>query len=182
MFKGDALNVIMVLKGLEKFEDWQVNTNLIKGRTYWKNIGSRVLSSYRRTAIEAPIQTLTIASELKVEKLMFEGDALNVIMALKDLEQFEDWQVKTNLIKGQDLLEKHGLWSIEFVPRDFNWRAHNLAKWGKMNLVSRHLEPALLPKLLGVIGEALRSCVSCLVVFCFFFWFITCFGAQCCLV
>lgn len=76
---------------------------------------------------------------------MFEGDTLNVIMALKGLEKFEDWQEKTNLVKGQDLFEKHGLWSIEFVLRECNWSAHNLTKWGKLNIFSGHLEPALLP-------------------------------------
>lgn len=40
---------------------------------------------------EVVIQALTIASKLNVEKVMFEGDALNAIMALKGLEQFEDW-------------------------------------------------------------------------------------------
>lgn len=46
---------------------------------------------------EATIQTLTIASNLKLDKVTIEGDAHNVIMTLKGLEEYDDWQAKDTL-------------------------------------------------------------------------------------
>lgn len=50
---------------------------------------------------EAAIQALKIAGELKLEKVMAEVDALNVIMAINGLDVFEDWKAKslTNLVE-----------------------------------------------------------------------------------
>lgn len=44
---------------------------------------------------EAVIQALRVTKELRLDKVMFEGNTLNVIMALKDLEQ------KPNLMEGE---------------------------------------------------------------------------------
>lgn len=46
------------------------------------------------TETEVAIQEHRMAMELRLDKVIFEGDALNVIMALKGWEQ--EWQAKSN--------------------------------------------------------------------------------------
>lgn len=65
-------------------------------------------------------------------------------MTLKGLEQLEDLQVKSNLLIDRKLLQQNFLWSIDFMPRDYNRCAHNAAKWEKLNSLTGFLEPMLL--------------------------------------
>lgn len=69
---------------------------------------------------EMTIQALKLAEQLKLDKVCFEGDASNVILALKGLTQFDEWRAAQLLFEGRKLLKSHVLWGIVFVPRDYN--------------------------------------------------------------
>lgn len=78
---------------------------------------------------EAAIQALKRAQELHLEKIHFEGDAANVILALQGVVRFEDWRAKAKLDEGHRLLSQHLYWSVGFTPRKCNSTGHWLAKW-----------------------------------------------------
>lgn len=53
---------------------------------------------------EAAVQALKVADELKLDKINIEGDAHNVIMAIRGFTEFEDWKTKKIMETGKALL------------------------------------------------------------------------------
>lgn len=80
------------------------------------------------TEAKAAIQALKVAADLKLVKVSIEGDAHNVIMALKGLLQFEDWKAKKLLESGKVLFNHNMFWFLFFVHRSCNLAAHHIAK------------------------------------------------------
>lgn len=94
--------------------------------------------------IEAAIQALKLANELNLERVSFEGDASNFVLALKGFHEFENWQAFSLHEVGCNLLNCHLFWSISFAPRCCNTMAHILAKW----VNSRHFVGPVPPDLI----------------------------------
>lgn len=56
---------------------------------------------------EAAIQALKIAEELRLDKVILEGDAMFVILALQGMDEFEDWKATTKIAEGRRRLAAH---------------------------------------------------------------------------
>lgn len=57
--------------------------------------------------MKVAIQAFLVAKELKLHRVCFEGDALQVIITLQGLEQFSDWRASFNIKKSRMFLLKH---------------------------------------------------------------------------
>lgn len=93
----------------------------------------------------AAVQALKIAHSLRLDRVSFEGDALNVVMALSGVSAAENWKAIRDLIVGRKLLESHLFWFISFVPRSDNGFAHNIAAWASSSLFCGQVDLSLLP-------------------------------------
>lgn len=80
---------------------------------------------------EAAAQALLNAEALRLEQVEFEGDSFNVIMALNDVTQAEDWHAIHLILQGRKLLQQHCHWIMKHTLRDCNFSAHHLAQWAK---------------------------------------------------
>lgn len=60
---------------------------------------------------------------------MFEGDARGVILALNGDHTYEDWRSSSLVKFGWSFVNRWPLWSVNFVPRQCNSVAYNLAQW-----------------------------------------------------
>lgn len=78
---------------------------------------------------EATVNALTLATDLKLDKVEFESDASNLILALKGLLQFDDWRDFDKLEKGRALFACNLFWNLAFIPPECNSTAHYLANW-----------------------------------------------------
>lgn len=59
----------------------------------------------------------------------FEGHSLQVVLTLQGLNDFSDWRAQGNIDIGRTLLKSRPFLSINFVNRNYNFCAHNLAAW-----------------------------------------------------
>lgn len=92
---------------------------------------------------EAATQAFRIASELRIERVLIEGDAQTVILALQGMNQFLDWRARAHIDEGRMfLLSVHPYWTVQFSPRQCNSCAHSLAKWAYHSSFSGEVEPA----------------------------------------
>lgn len=82
---------------------------------------------------EAILQALKIATHLNIDRAIFEGDARKVILALRDMKDFEDWRASHLLQEGRNLLFRNRFWFLSFIPRLCNMATHELAKWAKFS-------------------------------------------------
>lgn len=71
------------------------------------------------------LQALKISTELRLEKVIFEGDANNVLLAIKGVHEFEDWRATQLLTQCKQLLFCKSFWFLSFTPRVYNYVAHN---------------------------------------------------------
>lgn len=94
---------------------------------------------------EAAIQALEIANHQGFDLVEFEGDALEVIMALLGLPQFEDWRAMANILTGRRLISHHTHWTVKHIYREANTCAHNLAKWATSTSLIGSLDVTTLP-------------------------------------
>lgn len=79
--------------------------------------------------VEAAIQALKIAEELKLEKVCIEGDAMFVILAMNGMDEFAVWRATNSIMEGRRRLRSHCNWFLNYSPRESNACAHQLAKW-----------------------------------------------------
>lgn len=47
--------------------------------------------------------------------VVFEGDALNIILTLNGSNNHLDWSGKSHILKGREMLAKHGTWSVSYT-------------------------------------------------------------------
>lgn len=79
--------------------------------------------------VEAAVQALKIAADLKINTACFEGDAHNVILVMNGFTQFQDWRAKSVLEEGKRILSGRLFWTLSYTPRVCNALAHKIAKW-----------------------------------------------------
>lgn len=94
---------------------------------------------------EAAVQALKIAQSLQLERVTFEGDALNVILAFSGVSDAEDWRARKLLSDGRNLMANHLFWFLIFSPRSGNTLAHNLASWAADSSFCGHVDLNSLP-------------------------------------
>lgn len=94
---------------------------------------------------EVANQALHIATTLNLSKVIIEGDATTVVMALNGIDDYTDWRVTHLSIDGRSTLSQHCLWQLQYAPRECNRSAHNLAQWAKTTDFCGRIESPLLP-------------------------------------
>jgi hypothetical protein len=73
------------------------------------------------------VLTLPFCNEVGLEKVCLEGDAKNVVDALNFLEA--NWSRIGHIVAdAKVLLLTFAHWEVQYVSRDTNFAAHNLAK------------------------------------------------------
>lgn len=91
--------------------------------------------TYAATAFEAEAiagsHALSLAEDLQLEKSTFEGDSVNVILALNGVSSRVEWQGKHAILQGKSVLPRHMFWSRSHVNCSCNRAAHNLAQWAR---------------------------------------------------
>lgn len=100
------------------------------------------------------IQALKMATDMKLQHVTFEGDALTVILAFNGLKQFEDWRALATIHSGRALLSQHLFWKLSYSPSSSNTMAHNLAKWAKSSLFCGKIDLSVFPPNVWVITES----------------------------
>lgn len=105
--------------------------------------------------MEAAIQALSIAADLHLPNVWFEGDALQVILLLQGIEDFCDWRAHTNIVKGRLLLKQFPFWCFNHVNRSCNIFAHNLASWARVVNAKGKIDVTTIPLKSYVIGVGL---------------------------
>lgn len=90
--------------------------------------------------MEGAIQAPTIAEDLKLPKVWFEGDSLHVVLSLQRMKDFCDWKASASIGKGRRHLKNHPFWSISHVNRLCNKPTHNLASWARTLKVTGSLD------------------------------------------
>ncbi|KAL6576200.1 hypothetical protein OROHE_000671 [Orobanche hederae] len=82
---------------------------------------------------KAGMLAIDMAVDLKLEKVIFEGDARNVICSLKGGQDAVEWRARpvTEACKNK-MTGKH-LWKMVSIARNCNVAAHRLAIWAKEN-------------------------------------------------
>lgn len=81
----------------------------------------------------AAYQAFQQAESLQLPHAVFEGDALNVILALNGSRNHLEWRGRRAISDGRSLLRQHPLWSVMYSNRNCNRIAHKLAHWAKSN-------------------------------------------------
>lgn len=90
-------------------------------------------------------QAFPIAEDVRIKTAQFEGDALQVILSLRRMEQFSDWRARQNIMKDRELLRNHSFWSINYVNRNCNICVHKLTAWARNSVIYRKLDVTTLP-------------------------------------
>lgn len=103
--------------------------------------------------VEATIQTLKIDDGLNLDKVTFEGDAFNDIMALQGFSQIEDWRDIKLITAGKKMLLPRCFWFLNHVLRSCNSHAHNLARWACNSGLCGFMNLSHLPSDLWTGGE-----------------------------
>lgn len=70
--------------------------------------------------IKAAIQAFQIVEDLWKKYAQFEGDARQVILALRGLDQYLDWKAQPKTLKGRMFLPKHSFWHLNYVNCNYN--------------------------------------------------------------
>lgn len=78
---------------------------------------------------EAAIQALKIAKDLNLDKVIIEGDAMFVILAMHGMAEFADWKATKQIEEGKRRLRGRPNWYLIYSSRESNACAHQLAKW-----------------------------------------------------
>lgn len=94
---------------------------------------------------EAALQAMTLGIDLGLHNIILEGDALNVINALKGVDSSCEWQGRQAILQGRQLFHSQPFWSLYYSLRDRNRTTHNLVKWSKSQHVFGRIDPVLLP-------------------------------------
>lgn len=76
---------------------------------------------------EAAVQALKIGNDLMLDKVIFEGDAMFVILAIQEVQRFEEWRARAKILEGRCLLKAKNLWFLNHVSRECNASAYQLA-------------------------------------------------------
>lgn len=61
--------------------------------------------------------------------LTIEGDYLNLVNQVCDMNGFLDWEIEGEVNTIRQLLKANANWSIEWIPHEGNVAAYNLAHW-----------------------------------------------------
>lgn len=103
-------------------------------------------SSLFEAEAEVAHQALKLAQDLNFTNMIIEGDALNVINAMKGDNRSLEWRGKHAIDNYRFLLSNNYFLFVYFTHRDKNKAAHGLAKWTKSQYVFGYIEPPLLPQ------------------------------------
>lgn len=88
---------------------------------------------------------MKVSANLGLENVIIEGDAMNVINALKGDDRCLEWQGRNSILHGRQLLSRHALWAVYHTHQDRNRAAHTMAKWAKSQQSFGLIDPVLLP-------------------------------------
>lgn len=115
---------------------------LVEGAWVVKNSGLDVFSA----ELKAFLLAFQIGDDLQSQKLIFEGDALGVVLALNGDKTYEDWRSSPLVDTAFPLINRWPCWSVRFLPRGYNFVAHSLARWAVRSNFSGYLPPQCIPK------------------------------------
>lgn len=85
---------------------------------------------------EARVARLAVAlvEDFADSILQLEGDAQGLVQQITDCSLTPDWLIEGEVHTLRNLLRDHCRWSIQWIPREGNALAHNLAQWGSINV------------------------------------------------
>lgn len=77
--------------------------------------GCSIASSPFAAEAVAAYQALKWAEDNELQHIVFEGDALNVVLALNGVNDCIEWQGKHRILLGRTLLKRHVSWTMTFI-------------------------------------------------------------------
>lgn len=83
--------------------------------------------------LKATVYAFELGESIGLNKCIFEGDALQAILAVKGYSNYEDWHAEEQIRCCRRFLKGHPLWVFYFVNRRCNAFAQNLAHWTKLS-------------------------------------------------
>lgn len=95
--------------------------------------------------MEVAIQAFKISENLRLSNVWFEGDTLQVVLALRGLDQHCEWRARKSCEKGRNFLSKFPFLCFNHVNRSGNSCAHNIARWAWSSNVSGSLDVTTIP-------------------------------------
>lgn len=95
--------------------------------------------------MEVVIQAFKIVQNLRLSKVWCEGDTLQVVLALRDLDQYCDWRARKSCEKGRNVLSKFPFLCFNHVNRSGNSCANNIARWARSSNVFGSLDVTTIP-------------------------------------
>lgn len=57
-----------------------------------------------------------------------------------------DWRIEAEVLTIRELMRLNPLWSFHWIPREGNYMAHHLARWGRVNADKEQLGQADIPE------------------------------------
>lgn len=104
-------------------------------------------SSALEVEAKAARQACVNLESVHCDKVLIEGDALNVVNALNVESSSVCWRFFSVINQAQEYLHIHGNWKCIFVGREGNGCPHFLAKWAAFSNCFGTINISLLPPL-----------------------------------
>ncbi|KAI5661737.1 hypothetical protein M9H77_21060 [Catharanthus roseus] len=83
----------------------------------------------------AATQALKKADTRNIKMMILEGDAINVLRALRGNRNAEDWRGRAFIEEGQTFFSRRIFWKVAYVHRSGNHDSHNLTKWAYQSIM-----------------------------------------------
>ncbi|KAB1211272.1 Methionyl-tRNA formyltransferase [Morella rubra] len=124
----------------ESCQLWSI-VGLIQHLVYIDSDGSilsiRIRQSPGTNPLKGEARAVRLACDLAADyegrSIMLEGNSLEVIRQIKDQQATPDWLIEGEITTVRQLLSRHNLWQLNWLPRTANMLAHNVAKWGLLS-------------------------------------------------
>ncbi|XP_062145976.1 uncharacterized protein LOC133853973 [Alnus glutinosa] len=111
-------------------------------------------SSNKGEALAAQL-AVSLASSLRLDRFIIEGDSQIVIHALQQPNIVQDWRITDIIQQTLDLFPPDSTWSFRKVNRSANFGAHYVAHWA-----AARFQSSSIPTSLSVISSATTQIVS----------------------
>lgn len=77
--------------------------------------------------------TVSLAEEFSDRDILLEGDSQELVNQVWNLDGALVWRIEAEVFTMRRILQEHIRWSLVWTPREGNYLAHHLAKWGMDN-------------------------------------------------
>lgn len=71
-----------------------------------------------------------LVEEFAEYEVLLEGDAQSLVNQVVDPTATLDWIIEAEVLTLRAILSQHPLSHFQWIPREGNYIAHNLARWG----------------------------------------------------